>query len=180
MSGAGAGDAGDARGKAGGKAGGRAGTARSVAACAGWIALSMSAGLAAAFWPVDAWYATLAKPAWNPPNWLFGPVWTTLYILIGVAAWRVARTGAFRRDRATLGLFLVQWTLNFAWSGFFFGLHAPGLAAVEIVVLLALVLATIARFARHDRVAAILLAPYGAWVGFATALNLAIWSLNRG
>ena len=152
-------------------------TALMLVAC---IVFSMSAGLAALLWPVDAWYATIAKPSWNPPNWLFGPVWTTLYVLIGVSAWRVWRTGAFGRDRAALALFLAQWALNFAWSGFFFGLRAPGLALAEIVVLLALIAATIARFARHDRVAAALLVPYIAWVAFATALNLALWWMNRG
>jgi benzodiazapine receptor len=154
--------------------------AASAFACAGWIAWSMAAGLAAAFWPVDGWYATLAKPAWNPPNWLFGPVWTTLYILIGVSAWRVWRRGGFARDRAALALFTIQWVLNFAWSGFFFGLHAPGLAFAEIVLLLALVGATAARFARHDGLAAALLAPYLGWVGFAAALNFALWRLNAG
>ncbi len=146
--------------------------------CAAWIALSMGAGLAAALWPVGAWYATLAKPAWNPPNWIFGPVWTTLYVLIGVAAWRVWRTGGFARDRAALVLFLVQWTLNFGWSGFFFGMQSPGIALIEIVCLLALIVATMVRFSRHDRVAKQLLLPYLAWVAFATALNFELWRLN--
>ncbi|MEY3025903.1 MAG: hypothetical protein RLZZ238_800 [Planctomycetota bacterium] len=140
----------------------------------------MAAGLAALLWPVDAWYATIAKPSWNPPNWLFGPVWTTLYILIGVAAWRVWRTGAFRRDRVALAVFLAQWAMNFAWSGFFFGLRSPGLAAIEIICLLCLIAFTMRRFARHDRASAVLLVPYIAWVAFATALNLALWWMNRG
>ena len=152
----------------------------SALACIGWIVLSMSAGLAALFWPVDAWYASIAKPAWNPPNWIFGPVWTTLYVLIGVSAWRVWRTGAFRRDRAALALFLVQWGFNFAWSGFFFGLRSPGLALVEIACLWLMIAALIVRFWRHDRTAAVLLVPYLLWVSFATALNFALWRLNGG
>lgn len=147
-------------------------------ACLAWIVLSMCAALAALLWPVDAWYAGLAKPPWNPPNWLFGPVWTTLYVLIGVSAWRVARAGGFRRDRASLWVFLIQWILNFAWSGFFFGLHSPALAMVEITALLALIAVMIARFHRHDAIAAYLLAPYLLWVSFASALNLALWRLN--
>lgn len=156
----------------------RPGRVRSATACVVAILFSGSAGLAALLWPVDGWYATLAKPAWNPPNWLFGPVWTTLYVVIGVAAWRVWRAGGFSRDRAALAVFLAQWLLNFLWSGCFFGLRAPGLALVEILALLALIVVTIVRFARHDRLAAALLAPYLAWVSFATLLNAELWRLN--
>ena len=148
-------------------------------ACLAWIVFSMGAALAAFLWPIDGWYTSLAKPSWNPPNWIFGPVWTTLYILIGVAAWRVWRVGAFRRDRAALAVFLIQWVLNFAWSGCFFGLKSPGIALCEIVVLLALIVVMIARFRRHDAAAAALLIPYAAWVSFATALNAALWWMNR-
>lgn len=151
---------------------------KSTLVCAGWILWSMGAGLAAAFWPVDAWYATIAKPAWNPPNWLFGPVWTTLYVLIGVSAWRVWRAGGFARDRTALAVFALQWVLNFAWSGFFFGLRAPGMALVEIAVLWVMIGLMIARFSRHDRIAGALLVPYAMWVGFAMALNAALWRLN--
>jgi len=146
--------------------------------CRAWILLSMCAGLAALLWPVDAWYLQLAKPSWNPPNWLFGPVWTTLYILIGVSAWRVARSGGFIADRPSFALLVIQWILNFAWSGFFFGLHSPALALVEIVALLAMIAVLIARFHRRDAVAAYLLVPYFLWVSFATALNFALWRLN--
>jgi tryptophan-rich sensory protein len=138
----------------------------------------MAASVAALLWPVGAWYATIAKPAWTPPNWLFGPAWTTLYVLIGVSAWRVWRVGGFRRDRVALALFLAQWLLNVAWSGFFFGLRSPGLALIEIACLWLLIGATMVRFARHDRIAAALLVPYAGWVSFAMALNLAIWRLN--
>jgi tryptophan-rich sensory protein len=156
----------------------RATAMTSALACAGWISFSMAAAAAAFLWPVDGWYASIAKPSWNPPNWIFGPVWTTLYILIGVSAWRVWRTGAFGRDRTTLALFLVQWAFNFAWSGCFFGMRSPGLALIEIACLWALIAVLIARFWRHDRAAAMLLVPYLLWVSFATALNAAIWWLN--
>lgn len=151
---------------------------RQSLSCLAWILLSMCAGLAALFWPVDAWYAELAKPSWNPPNWLFGPVWTTLYILIGVSAWRVARTGGFMVDRLSLTLLVMQWVFNFAWSGFFFGLHSPGLALIEISALLAMIAVLIVRFHRHDAIAAYMLVPYFLWVSFATALNFELWRLN--
>ncbi|MFM7050757.1 MAG: TspO/MBR family protein [Planctomycetota bacterium] len=148
-------------------------------ACAAWIALSLSAALAALLWPVDGWYAGIAKPSWNPPSWVFGPVWTTLYVMIGVAAWRLWRVGALTRDRRTAVVLAVQWVLNFLWSGFFFGMKAPGLALGEIVCLLALIVVLIVRSMRHDRIAGLLLLPYAAWVSFATVLNAALWWLNR-
>lgn len=151
---------------------------RSAATCCGFVLLSMCAALAAFLWPVDAWYASIEKPSWNPPNWIFGPVWTTLYIVIGIAAWRLWKCGALARDRVLATALVAQWVLNFAWSGFFFGMRAPGAALVEIACLLALIALVIARGWRQDRVAAALLVPYLAWVGFATALNAALWRLN--
>ena len=146
-----------------------------------WLLLCFfAAGIgAAASVQAGAFYGQLIRPDWAPPGWVFGPVWTTLYVLIGVSAWRVWRVGGFRRDRIALGVLALQWVLNFAWSGFFFGLRSPGAALVEIVLLLALIGALIARFARIDRLAAALLVPYAAWVAFATALNAALWWLNR-
>ena len=139
---------------------------------------SFAAGAAGALWPVDAWYFALQRPPFTPPGWVFGPAWSTLYALIGVAAWRVWRVGGFARDRGALVLFAAQWALNFAWTGLFFGLHAPGIALAEIVALDALAAATLVRFGRHDRVASRLLAPYLAWLAFATALNFEFWRLN--
>jgi tryptophan-rich sensory protein len=156
----------------------RAGSGRWIALPL-FVTLSMAAGAAGALWPVDAWYFEIARPSWTPPGWLFGPVWTLLYVLIGVSAWRVWRVGGFRRDPVALALFAAQWALNFAWTDLFFGLHRPGLALVEIVALLLAIVATALRFRRHDRVAAWLLVPYAAWVAFATALNAAFWWLNR-
>ena len=128
--------------------------------------------------PPGEWYASLAKPSWNPPNWIFGPVWTVLYAVIGVAGWRLwARRGTAAGTRA-LQAFAVQLALNFAWTPIFFGLQRPGLALAEIVALLGAIAATIALSWRTDRAAAALLMPYMAWVSFAAALNAAIWRLN--
>lgn len=145
-----------------------------------FLVLSMAAGASGALWPVDEWYFRINRPSWTPPGWVFGPVWTTLYLMIGTSAWRVWRIGGFARDRVALVLFLAQWTLNFAWTGLFFGLRMPGVALVEIVALATLIAMTAARFRRHDATAAILLLPYLAWVLFATVLNGAFWWLNRG
>jgi translocator protein len=121
------------------------------------------------------WYAQLAKPAFNPPAWVFGPAWTTLYILIAVAGWRV-----WRRDRGgwAMTLWWVQLGLNFAWSPVFFAAHQIGLALVIVVALLAVILAFMAAAWRRVPVAAWLFAPYAAWVAFASVLNASIWSLN--
>ena len=88
----------------------------------------MLAATSGVLWGVDEWYFRIHRPSWTPPGWLFGPVWTTLHVMIGVSAWRVWRVGGFRRDRTGLGLLLVQWVLNFAWTGLFFGLRRPDIA----------------------------------------------------
>lgn len=128
--------------------------------------------------PPGEWYASLAKPSWTPPGWLFGPVWTLLYASMAVSAWllwrRRAQPGAWR----ALACFGVQLALNLAWTPVFFGMHRPGLAAVVIVVLLAMIAATVATAWRVSRAAALLLFPYLAWVAFASCLNIAIWLLN--
>jgi benzodiazapine receptor len=125
---------------------------------------------------VGTWYQALEKPSWNPPNWLFGPVWSVLYLLMGIALWLVwRRTGLVA---APIGIFAVQLVLNAAWSGLFFGLQNPGAAFAEIVVLWVAIVATIVAFWRITPVAGILLLPYIAWVSFAGALNFTIWRLN--
>ncbi len=124
------------------------------------------------------WYAQLTKPSWNPPGWVFGPVWTTLYAMMAVAAWMIWRRGGWRGLRLPLGLFLTQLALNALWTPLFFGLHRPDLALVAIVMLWIAIVATIAAFARVHRGAAALLAPYLAWVSFATFLNFTLWRLN--
>jgi benzodiazapine receptor len=127
----------------------------------------------------DGWYAQLRKPAWNPPPWVFAPVWTLLYATMAVAAWIVWRRGGFRAQRLPLGLFLTQLALNAVWTPLFFGLHHPGLAFVDIVLLWCAIAATAAAFWRVHRGAAVLLGPYLAWVSFACVLNLTVWHLNR-
>lgn len=142
-----------------------------------WIALPLLAAAAGSQFQPGAWYDGLAKPSFNPPSWVFGPVWTTLYLLMGVAAWLVwdrQRAAA----RGALTLFVVQLIANAAWSWLFFGEQNPGLALLDIVVLWLLILATTIAFWRLHPVAGALLLPYLAWVTFATALNFEIWRLN--
>ena len=122
------------------------------------------------------WYETLQKPFFTPPNWLFGPVWTFLYISMAVAGWLVWRRTGF--SGTPMALFAIQLALNLAWSMIFFGLQSPGLALLEILVLWTAILLTILAFSRISRPAGWLLVPYLAWVTFATALNAAIWLLN--
>ncbi|MDR3470559.1 MAG: tryptophan-rich sensory protein [Devosia sp.] len=142
------------------------------------LAVRVVGGLATAS-SVTTWYAGLNKPAFNPPNAVFGPVWTALYVLMALAAWRVWRSGpAGGRRRQGLILYAVQLALNLAWSLIFFGLRRPGLALAEVAVLLAAVLATAAAFWRTDRPAGVMMIPYAAWVAFASALNFEIWRLN--
>ena len=126
---------------------------------------------------VGTWYAGLAKPSFNPPNWLFGPVWSALYAMIAVAGWRLWRRGGSAAKLA-LTAWGVQLLLNLVWSFVFFGGRMIGAALVEILVLLAAIAATIALAWRVERAAAWLLVPYLAWVSFATLLNAALWRLN--
>lgn len=128
---------------------------------------------------IDGWYRGLHKPTWNPPDWIFGPVWTTLYIFMAVAAWWVWRENGFRNAKLALSFFAVQLVLNVAWSWIFFGWHDPGTAFAVIVVLLAAILVTTALFFRHDIMAGALMLPYVGWVSFASVLNYTIWQLNQ-
>lgn len=136
---------------------------------------------------IPGWYAGLAKPAWNPPPWLFGPVWSALYVAMGVAAWLIWNRRTSARPlttqpaavRGALIAYAVQLVLNGAWSPVFFGWKRIDLALVVIVLLLAAIAETLRRFYRIDRAAAWLLFPYLAWVSFATLLNGSIWVLNR-
>lgn len=129
---------------------------------------------------VATWYQTLVRPALNPPAWVFGPVWITLYALMGVAAFLVWRAGlAHARVKIALAIFAVQLVLNTLWSIIFFGLHSPGGALIDIAALWIAIVLTIVAFAKISRPAAWLLVPYLAWVSFATYLNYAIWMLNK-
>lgn len=123
------------------------------------------------------WYVALQKPSWTPPDWLFGPVWTVLYIAIAVAGWSVWRSKAVSVTKPIL-LWLLQVILNGLWSWLFFGLRRPELALIDIIALLITIGCFIATASRTSRVAAWLFVPYALWVGFATALNFAIWQLN--
>jgi tryptophan-rich sensory protein len=146
-----------------------------------FLALSFSAaalgGLAMRGGP-GAWYEALAKPTWTPPGWLFGPVWTLLYTLMAVAAWLVWREAGLSGARWALGLFALQLVLNAAWTPLFFGLHRPGWAFAEICALFIAITATTAAFFARSPAAGTLMLPYLGWVGFAAALNFAIWRLN--
>lgn len=137
------------------------------------------AGQIATYPNLAPWYAGLVKPSFNPPNWIFGPVWTILYVLMAFAVWRILRLPpASPARRIALTLFFVQLVLNAAWSWMFFGANSPLLGLINIVPQLLVVVATVFAFHRLDRVAAWCLVPLAAWVAFASALNLAIWRLN--
>lgn len=135
-------------------------------------------GGAATTTSVGGWYQTLAKPNWNPPDWIFGPVWSVLYFLMALAAWWVWRQSGWPAAIAPLGWFAVQLALNVGWSVVFFGLRSPGAALTEILVLWIAIVVTAVSFARRSVVAAWLLVPYLVWTSFAVVLNAAIWRLN--
>ena len=153
-----------------------------------WIGVSLLAGAAGAIASLNArdFYASLARPAWAPPGWLFGPVWTTLYLLMGTAAWLVWRAdpdsaGAIAHARKRgLQLFVAQLVLNALWTWLFFAWQLGAVALAEILLLLLVIVATTWQFARVNRAATWCLAPYIAWVSFATALTWAMWRGNPG
>jgi len=137
-----------------------------------------AAGSLATMPNIPNWYAGLTKPAWNPPNWIFGPVWSALYFSMAVAGWLVWRQDGLRRAAVPMLLFGIQLALNGAWSWLFFGLHDPAAAFVDIVLLWAAIGATMIVFWRRSIVAGLLFVPYLGWVSFAAVLNYAIWRLN--
>ena len=155
-------------------------SSRQALGLAAWLLVAFAAaavgGVASA--GAGSFYAQLARPAWAPPAWLFGPVWSVLYLLQGVAAWLVWRVGGFRGARTALGLFLVQLAANALWTWLFFAWRQGALAFAEVLVLWVLIVATIAAFRRVRPLAAALLLPYLLWVSFAAALTLAVWRLN--
>ena len=147
------------------------------------LVLPLLAGFIGSFFTASAiqsgWYAELAKPALNPPSWVFAPVWTTLYVLMGIALFLVWRKGLDRREvKIALSVFFAQLILNALWSIIFFGLRSPGLALVEIAILWIAIIVAIIAFAKVSKIAAWLLAPYILWVSFALYLNYAIWIFN--
>jgi len=148
-----------------------------------WVALSFCADLIGSRFTgpaVATWYGSVSRPAWAPPNFLFGPVWSALYLMMGIAAWLVWRKAGMSGAPGAMLLFGLQLIANAAWSAIFFGLHRFDLAFVEILVLWVLILATMVAFWRLDARAGLLLLPYALWVSYAGALNLAIWRLNPG
>ena len=152
----------------------------SLSALAGWILLAAATGAVGSVASVRAadFYQELARPAWAPPAWLFGPVWTVLYVLMGVAAWLVWRERDRAPVRGALTVFVAHLALNALWTWVFFAWRQGALAFVEILALLAAVAATALLFARVRRLAGALLLPYLAWVAFATALTWAVWQRN--
>jgi tryptophan-rich sensory protein len=146
----------------------------------GFLLATLAVGAAASLVTgpnVASWYAGLAKPSFNPPDWIFAPVWTVLYVMMAVAAWRVWRITGFHHG--AIELYAAQLALNFTWSIVFFGLHAIAPALVNIVLLLILIVATAFSFWRQDRIAGLLFVPYIAWVAFAGILNGAFFLANR-
>jgi translocator protein len=146
----------------------------------GWLLAAFAAAAVGAVASVDAasFYAQLSKPSWAPPSRVFGPVWSVLYALMGVAAWLVWRSSGAKRT--ALALFGAQLAANALWSWLFFAWHRGALAAVEVLLLLALIVATVFAFSRISRLAALLLLPYLLWVSFASLLTWTVWRSNPG
>jgi translocator protein len=154
-------------------------TTTSIIGAVGWLVLTFGmAAIGARFLP-DEWYRQLNKPSWNPPNSIFAPVWTILYLFMAAAAWLVWRRYGITFALVPLSLFILQLLLNAAWTWLFFGRHQIRNALIDIVLLWILILATLISFWRLDALASLLLAPYLAWVTFATVLNWTIWQKNR-
>lgn len=141
------------------------------------LVISICGGLFTAS-SIDTWYPALIKPDFSPPNAIFGPVWSLLYIMMALAAWRVWKKVGWQRGGQSLALYLFQLLINLAWSALFFGLQRPDLALIDCLLLLVLVIFTALSFWQHDNWAAALLIPYAAWVAFACLLNSAIVVLN--
>lgn len=129
---------------------------------------------------IEGWYKTIEKPTWNPPDDVFGPVWTTLYLMMAMAAWLVWKPAGLKSAAMPLMLFAVQLVLNIAWSWIFFSMHKPGWAFAEIVILWLAIVGTTVTFFRCSKIAGWLMIPYLVWVSFAGVLNFTIWRLNAG
>jgi translocator protein len=155
-------------------------TSYKVVSLIGWIGLCfLTAWIGSRFAPGE-WYVQLQKPSWTPPGYLFGPVWSLLFLSMGIAAWLVWKRAGVLGARLALSLFLVQLVLNGMWSWIFFGMREPGLAFAEILILWGAILVTLIAFWQKSAPAGILLIPYLAWVSFASILNFSIWQMNKG
>ena len=128
---------------------------------------------------IDSWYATLNKPFFNPPNYIFGPVWTLLYVLMGISLFLIWKSPDGNLRNMALAIFIIQITLNFVWSFFFFYFHWTAIALFDIVILWISIILMIIAFLRIDKTAALFQIPYLLWVSFASVLNAAIWLLNK-
>ena len=153
---------------------------RQILGLIGWLIVSFAASAVGAVASIQAksFYSQLAQPAWAPPSFLFGPVWTVLYALMAIAAWLVWRSGGLHTNRIALSLFMVQLALNALWSWLFFAWQRGALAFVDIVLLWLLIVVTLVSFWRVRPLAGALLIPYLLWVSFASALNYSLWQLN--
>lgn len=160
----------------------RRSTTRQLAGLVGWLAVAFAAAAIGAVASVQAasFYSELVRPSWAPPQGVFGPVWSVLYALMGVAAWLVWREPKEGRHALPLALFAVQLAVNALWSWLFFAWHMGAAAFADVLVLLALIAATIITFWRVRPLAGILLLPYFAWVAFASALTWSVWQRNPG
>lgn len=147
-----------------------------------WLALCFAIAGLGGWASMDAarFYTELARPAWAPPAWLFGPAWSVLYTLMAIAAWLTWRRASFGSGRRALTLFIAQLIPNAAWSWLFFVVHTGRYSTLDIAILWLLIAATLAAFARLERRGALLLVPYLLWVSYALALNIAVWRLNPG
>lgn len=146
----------------------------------GWMAVTFVAAAIGSVASINAgaFYGDLVRPDWAPPSWVFGPMWTLLYVLMGIAAWLVWRARGLRGARFALSLYVAQLVLNALWSWLFFGWHLGGPAFVDVLALWALILATCVAFWRVSPLAGALLVPYLLWVSYAAALNFAVWQMN--
>jgi benzodiazapine receptor len=151
---------------------------RSFIGALGALVLTFGAAYIGSRFPVDEWYTALSKPSWNPPNWLFGPVWSVLYLLMAISVWLVWKKEGLQAAIIPLSIFVLQLVLNAAWSWLFFGLHEMGIAFIEILVLWVAILLCIILFWKIIPISGVLLVPYLLWVTFATFLNYTLWQLN--
>ena len=151
----------------------------SIAVLIGFVAACFLAAATGILFKPGEWYERLRKPSWRPPNWLFAPVWTVLYLMIAFSGWLVWRSAGFGGATTALTLYAIQLLLNAAWTPVFFGLHRPNLGLATILALWLSIVAMIAAFAPLNGASALLMIPYLAWVSFAALLNFAIWRLNR-
>jgi len=155
---------------------------RQVMGLLGWLLLALAAAAIGGFASANAgaFYGQLVRPSWAPPGWLFAPVWSVLYVLMGIAAWLVWRVHGFAGARKALLVFILQLVANALWTWLFFVWQQGGLAFAEILLLWMLIAATVGLFWQVSRLSAILLLPYLAWVTFASALTWSVWRLNPG